>query len=78
MKAQKIDPVAQWENVGLFVQLQVDRRHKGVDFPQAKLQIFLIWVNKEKVIHIPPIIADAEDFFHVMVKPVEEQQGKQL
>ena len=78
VKAQKIDPVAQRENVGLFVQLQVDRRHKGVDFPQTKLQIFLIWVNKEKVIHIPPIIADTEDFFHVMIKLVKEQQGKQL
>ena len=72
VKAQKVNPVAQGENLGFLIELQPQAGHVGLDFPEAKLQIFLVRVDEEKVIHIPAIPADVEPFFDEVVKIVQE------
>ena len=78
MKAQKVNPVSQRENLGFLIELQPQTGHESPDFFEAKLQVFFVRVDEEKVIHITAIPADAEPLFDKVVKFIQKQQGKKL
>ena len=42
------------------------------------MQIFLVRVDEEKVIHVAAIVLDVELFLDEVVKVIQEQEGKEL
>lgn len=78
VKAQKVNAVADGKDLGFLIQLQPQTVHVGPYLPEAELQIFLVRVDEEKVIHVAAIVLDVELFLDEVVKVIQEQEGKEL
>lgn len=78
MKAQKVNAVADGKDLGFLIQFQPQAIHVGPYFPEAELQVFLVRVDEEKVIHVAAIVLDVELFLDEVVKVIQEQEGKEL
>ena len=66
------------ENVGLLVQLQAELAEVSFNLFLTVLQILLVRVDEQKVIHVPDIVFDPQSLLHEMVKAIQEQQSQQL
>ena len=78
MKAQEINAVLQRVNVGFRVQRKPAICDECFNLLQAMLQILLVFVDQEEIVHVSPVKFDTQLFFYEVIQPVKVEKGEKL
>ena len=73
MEAQEVDAVSEWEDLCLPVELKAPGLQMGRDLPPGFTQGGLVVGDDVEVIHVAPVVFEAQHFLDKMIELVQIQ-----